>query len=180
MEKVTAFENEQDPTRMYEALDLVEAAERDISTTDKAARNQAVLRWIRLFAALDQYLDSTWNPEKKPVNGVPPPSPHTVVYPSGEVDPETIPDPAVRAEYLRALNAGKEYMKWYDIQYQLRGIDERAMHFVERFLAEQYTDSAADQQTFENLLVASPANEVRKQRLRLLFKKVATGTATRQ
>jgi hypothetical protein len=81
------------------------------------------------------------------------------------VDPSTIPDPAVLAEYERALKASKDYERRYDLQFQLRRIDERAMCFVERLLAEQYTNSEEDRQKYEALLAASPVNEMRKERL---------------
>ena len=104
-----------------------------------------------------------------PVKGTPPPVTHGIVYSSGEVDPSTIPDPAVRAEYERALKASKEYETWYDVQFQLRQIDERAMRFVERLLAERYTESLADRQEFDQLLAASSVSEARKDRLRALI-----------
>lgn len=169
-EKFAAFEKEQDPTLVHEALNLIEAAERDMPAGDAAARKQALSRRLRFFAALDRYIDPMWDPEDIPVKGVAPPLSHGPVYGSGEVDPATIPDPAVRAEYERALKASKDYEKRYDVQLQLRRIDERAMRFVERFLAERYTNSE-DRQEFEELLSASPVNDLRKEKLRALVPK---------
>jgi hypothetical protein len=42
------------------------------------------------------------------------------------------------------------------------------MRFVELFLAEKYTHSAADRQEFEALLAASSVNVWRKERLRAI------------
>lgn len=168
-EKFAAFEKEQDPTLVHEALDLIEAAERSVPAGETAARKQALARRLRFFAALDRTIDPTWDPENMPVRGVPPPLTHGIVYSSGEVDPATIPDPVVRAEYERALKASKDYEKWYDLQFQLRRIDERAMRFVERLLAERYTNLEEDRLEVENLLATSPVNEQRKQRLRGLI-----------
>lgn len=173
MEKFAAFEKEQDPTLVHEALDLIEAAERGLPAGDTAERKQALSRRLRFFAALDRNIDPMWDPEHIPVKGVAPPLSHGAVYGSGEVDPATIPDPAVRAEYERALKASKDYEKRYDVQFQLRRIDERAMRFVERLLAERYTNSEEDRQEFEELLAVSPVNELRKERLQALTPKHA-------
>ena len=92
-----------------------------------------------------------------------------MVYVTGEVDPSTIQDPAERAEYVRALKASKDYAKWYDLQYQLRRIDERAMRIVALLLPQMYSNSAADRREFEDLLAASPVSESRKDQLRALM-----------
>ena len=169
---VAAFEKEQDPTLLYQALEVIEAAEKDLSPEDRTARKQAVSRWMRFFAALDQYIDPAWDPDDKPVQGVPPPSSHSgAVYPSGEVDPASIADPAERAEYEEALKANKALRKWYDVQFQLRRIDERALGFFELFLNERYTDAPADQQELEDLLNASQVDEARQNQLLALIKK---------
>ena len=165
-EKFAAFEKNQDPAPVHEALNLIEAAERDVPVDDTAARKQAFSRRLRFFAALDRNIDPKWDPKNVPVKGATPPLTHGIVYPSGEVDPATIPDPAVRAEYERALKASKDYEKWYDVQFQLRRIEERAMRFVELLLAEKYTNSEGDRQELEELLAASPVNDLRKERLR--------------
>jgi len=171
--KFAAFEAEQDPTLVYEALDLIEATERSLPAGDTATRKQALSRRLRFFVALDRTIDPTWNPENIPVRGVSPPLTHGIVYSSGEVDAATIPNPAVRAEYERALKASKDYERWYNMQFQLRRIDERAMRFVERLLAERYTKSEEDRQEFEALLAVSSVDEQRKARLRELILKHA-------
>jgi hypothetical protein len=168
-EKFAAFEKEQDPTLVHESLDLIEAAERNMSAGDIIARKQALARRLRFFAALNRNIDPMWNPEDKPAQGASPPLLHGAVYGSGEVDPATIPDPAVRAEYERALQASKDNAKRYDVQFQLRRIDERAMRFVERFMAERYSESQTDRQELEELLSAAPINDSRKKQLRSFF-----------
>ena len=168
-EKFAAFEKEQDPTLVHEALDLIEAAERGVSAGDTAARKQALSRRLCFFAALDRNTDPMWDPKDVPVKGVPPPLSHGKVYGSGEVDPATIPDSEVRAQYVQALKANKDDYQRYFVQLQLRRIDERAMRFVERLLADSYTNSEGDRQEFEELLAASPVNDLRKERLRALM-----------
>lgn len=173
-QKFTAFEKEEDPTLLYEALELIEAAERDVQAWDATARRQAVALRLGFLTALDRHIDPQWDPEDKPVKGAPPPpTTHGVVYPSGEVDPATIPDPAVRARYEQALKESKEYARHYDVQLQLRRIEERAVRFLERLLAERYTDSPEDRQELEDLLAASAVGDAHKQRLRDLMPKRA-------
>ena len=174
-EKFAEFEKKQDPTAVFEALDSIEAAVRDVPPGDVAARRRAVSRWLSFFALLDRNIDPSWNPNDAPPKGVPPPSTHGAVQSSGEVDPSTIQDPAVRAQYERALKANKEAHKRYYAQLQLRRIDDRAMRMVERLLAERYTNAAGDRQDFEGLLAASPVKEPRKERLRTLMPKPESG-----
>ena len=174
VEKFAAFEKEQDPTLVYEASDLIEATEQDVPAGDAAARQRAVSRWLRFLAALDRNIDPKWNLEDAPARCVTPPVSHGMVYSTGEVDPLTITDAAARTEYEQSLKASKHREKWYDIQYQLRGISERAMRFVELLLAERYTNSERDRQEFEELLAESPVNELRKEQLRVLIPRQAT------
>ena len=172
IEKFAEFEKKRDPVFVYEILDSVEAAESTMPVGDVAARNLAVSRRLRFFAALDRNIDPRWNPKDVPPHGVPPPPGwHGMVYSSGEVDPAAIPDPEVRARYVQALKANKDAQQRYSIQLQLRRIDERAMRFFERFLNDRYPDTARDRQEFEELLAASPVNEMRKERLRALMAK---------
>jgi hypothetical protein len=173
MEKFAEFEGERDPSSIYEALDLIEATEAQLPIADAAARKLAVSRRLGFFAALDRNIDPMWDSTAEPVKGVPAPLPHGMVYGSGEVDPATIPDPEVRARYVQAVKANKDENQRYFVQGQLRLIDERALRFVERLLADRYTDSSADRTELEELLAASPVNEQRKERLRALMPKQA-------
>lgn len=169
-ERFTAFAQHGDTTSLYEALAIIEAAERQTTHGDPAGRRLAVARRLHFLAALGRHLDPRFDPADKPVVGAPPPPGYSgVVYPSGEVDPAAIADPAARAEYERALRASKAYARWYDLQDQLRRIDERATRFLELLLREQYSDTAADRDEFEALLAASPLDEARRQALRVLF-----------
>lgn len=165
--KFEAFENEADASRVHEALELIEAAERTAGSADE--RDLALRRRLQFFAALDRSIDPAWDPQKLPVKGAAPPEHHGAVHGSGEVDPATIADPAARAAYERALEASRAYANWYDIQFELRRIDERALRFVERLLAERYAGAPADRAAFEHLLADSSLTEARKQQLRALM-----------
>jgi hypothetical protein len=166
-EKFAAFEQEQDLALVYQALDAVEAAERDASPNDTEARRRAVSRWLRFMAMLERVIDPKWDAKNVPVCGAPPPPMDCAVDSSGEVDPATIPDRAMRAGYEQALKASKDYEKWYGGQFQLRRVDERAMRFVEWLLAERYTNSEQNRQELEELLATSPVADTRKERLRI-------------
>ncbi len=168
-DKFAAFAEQQDPARLYEALDILEAAERDLPRGD-TARGSAIESRLAFLAALDAHIDPHWEAARQPIVGVPPPPSHRgPVYPTGQVDPNDIADPAERAEYELALATGKAEARRYDIQAQLRDIDERATRFLALFLAERYSDTRADRQAFEELLSASPLSEERMAALRALF-----------
>jgi hypothetical protein len=167
-EKFAAFDGEQDPTRVYEALDLVTAATRDVPVTNVAERNRALRLWLSFLAAVDRRIDRNWAPEDIPADGVAPPPAHGVVYPSGEVDPSTIPDPSARAAYEQALAANRERRRHYSAQIQLRRIEERAMRSVQQLLTEGYTGSARDRRELEDVLATSPAPITVKNRVRAL------------
>lgn len=165
IEKLAAFAAEQDVTRLHEALGALEAAEHDLPPND-AARRSAVERRLRFLAALDDHIDPQWEGARLPAVGAPPPpSHHGPVYPTGQVDPMDIADPAERAEYEQALAASKAYARWYDTQSQLRRIDERATSFLELLLRERYTDTPANRAEFQALLAASPLDEARRESL---------------
>ena len=173
--KFKKFQTEQDATRVWEALDAIEAFERDIPVGGARARSLAVSRRLEFFAKMDQVIDPSWDPKQVPVQGVPPPANQGIVYPSGEVDPVAIPDPDVRARYVAALKANKADRKRYDCQLELRAIDNRAVRFFELFLTNRYSNSLEDRHEFGDLLNASPVNEVRKARLRALIRTLPQG-----
>src|SRR5687767_6098912 len=112
-EKLTAFDKEHEPALMYEAVELIETAGRNIATGDEAAFMNTISLWLRFLAGLDRSIDPAFDPGAVPVKGATPPPTHGVVHPSGEVDPLTISDPVARAEYEQALKASKDYEKWW-------------------------------------------------------------------
>src|SRR5450759_138617 len=136
VEKFAAFEKEQEPALVQEALEAIEVAEQGAPAGDPAARKRGLSYWLRFFAELDRHINLQWDPKDVPVTGVIPPPSHGVVYPSG-VDPLAIPDPAVRAKYEQALKASKDKADRYRVQLQLRRIGERAMAAAGRLLAER-------------------------------------------
>jgi len=165
-QKLDSFEKEKDPDMVYEAMEIIEAADRDIRTWDAAARRQAISRWLNFLASLERFIDPKWDEAAKPVRGTIPPAMEGIVYVSGEVDPESIPDPNARAQYVQALKASEDYARWYDVQYQLRQIEARAMLFIRQILAERFPATQSGRQELEELLATSGLDDVRKERLR--------------
>jgi hypothetical protein len=171
-EKFAEFHKTQDPKFVYQALDLIEAAEAKVPAGDTAARMLAILHRLQFFAELDRNIDPAWDAKDVPPKGVPPPPTASgVVYSSGEVDPASIPDPQERARYVEALKENKKRNQQYSVQSQLRSIDERSMRFMEPLLAETYTNSEKARKEFEGLLASSQLSEARKQRLLALLPK---------
>jgi hypothetical protein len=165
-EKLSAFDSDQDPTRIEEAFKLVEDANRDVTPGDRTARKKGLRRWLRFLAALDREIDPNLVHPETAVPGAPLPPVHGPVMASGEVDPATIPDPVARAAYVRALQESKEKHRHFFAQTQLRRIDDKAMLFVKVFLASNYTSSEADRQEMEGLFSQPPLSEPRRERLR--------------
>ena len=95
-ERFATFAQQGDTTSLYEALAIIEAAERQTTHSDPVGRRLAVARRLHFLAALGRHLDPRFDPADKPVVGAPPPPGYSgVVYPSGEVDPATEFDYAV-------------------------------------------------------------------------------------
>jgi hypothetical protein len=169
-EKFAAFQNEQEPALVREALEAIEAAEQGVPAGDTEARKRGLALWLFFFAALDRNIDPQWDPKEVPVTGVIPPPSHGIAYPSG-VSPSAISDPVARAEYEQALKASKDHAERYRVQLLLRRIDERATAAVERLLGEKYAGSREDWQEFEEILASAQMSDVRKQRLRSFMPK---------
>jgi hypothetical protein len=170
-EEFARFEKEQDATPAYRALEAVETAVRGLPAGDATAVQRAMSYWLHFFGALDRAIDPQWDVRGAPVCVVAPPTTHRMVYPSGDVDPLSIPDPVARAQYEQALKASEDYRKWYSAQFQLRRIEERAMRSVGLLLAARYAGSEEYKQELEGFLAGSPVGDLRKERIRALMPK---------
>jgi hypothetical protein len=168
-QKFSEFSKQQDPGLIHQALDLVEAAQRDAEPSHAASCRGALSASLTFLAELDRHIDPAWDQAKDPVRGVPPPVSGVRVYGTGEIDPADIPDPAIRARYIKDLKANKDYRAYYNVQFRLRRIDERAMSFLERFIQRCYTASPQDRSELDGLLAASFVTADRRNRLRHLI-----------
>jgi len=168
-QKFSEFSKQQDPGLIHQALDLVEAAQRDAEPSHAASCRGALLASLTFLAELDRHIDPAWDQATDPVRGVPPPVSGVRVYGTGEIDPADIPDPALRARYIKDLKANKDYRAYYNVQFRLRRIDERAMRFVGLMLAARYKGSDEDKRELERLLSGSLVDDLRKERIRALM-----------
>ncbi|MGF6778296.1 hypothetical protein [Paraburkholderia sp. GAS334] len=167
-QKFSEFSKQQDPGLIHQALDLVEAAQRDAEPSHAASCRDALSASLTFLVELDQHIDPAWDQAKDPVRGVPSPVSGVRVYGTGEIDPADIPDPALRARYIQDLRANKEYRAYYNTQFRLRRIDESAMLFLERFIQRCYTASPQQRAEVDRLLAASSVTAERRNRLRNL------------
>lgn len=166
--RFVAFEREQDPALVQASLDELAASQDALATSD-ADVAAAFVRWLRFFEGLDTALDPHWQAHTPPVQGVPLPTTHGVVYPSREVDPASIVDPTERARYVAALQASLDTVKRYGAQLQLRRIAAQAMALVQLFFGPIAAASAAARERFERQLAASRMSAQFKQQLRATF-----------
>ncbi|HEY7393090.1 MAG TPA: hypothetical protein VH640_31510 [Bryobacteraceae bacterium] len=132
------------------------------------ARQQALTMWFTILAAIDKELDPNFNPDDAPPESVRPRSSGAAVYPSG-IDPNSIPDPEVRAEYEAALEENERKVERYRLQIRLRRIDPRATSDVERSLIRHYTTSAVDQDELDGLIKSAKLSGARQKQLKVLF-----------
>lgn len=134
------------------------------------ARQETTKTWLSIVAAIDRQLDPHFDPNDVPAANIIPPKSGRVQLPSG-VDPQAIPDPAVRAEYEAALEKNKEKAEQYLVQTRLRRMDLRVSSDVNRFFGSCYTSSPIDQREIEDILQKAALSTSRKQRIRVLFDK---------
>ena len=163
--RFVAFEHEQDPALVQASLDELAASQNALATSDADVAG-AYARWLRFLEGLDSALDPHWQARKPPVQGVPLPTTHGVVYPSREVDPASIADPTERARYVAALRASLDAVKRYGAQLQLRRIAAQARALVQLFFGPIAAASPAARERFEQQLAASSMSAQFKQQLR--------------
>lgn len=165
-----AFERERDPELLYSALHEVEDVHRETEPEDRDACKRGLSLLLNFLAALDQEIDPKWNPKEKLVRRVPPPVPDAPDSVNSHVDPATITDPAIRARYERDLKTIREKLQRYNVQFELRGIEERTVDDLKLFAEACFTGSSADRREFEELLDTSSLSDVRRKKFRKLVR----------
>lgn len=165
------FEKTGDVNHLEAAIDSAEKLSLFRHGAERIAlRQQTVSLWFTILAAIDKYIDPAFNPDHAPPENVTPPSSGAVSYPSS-IDPKSIPDPAVRAQYEAALKENRTQAEKYRIQLKLTRLNPRASKDVERFLTSNYSSSAVDQLELEHLLKQAKLSPARQLQLEQLFKK---------
>jgi len=122
---------EQDPARellseAHEALEEIDLGH-EHATDRQVMRLETLHAWLHLLDVLDRSIDQNFDPNDRPRRFVPSPTfPGGIEPKGGVVDPASISDPKVRADYEKAIAANKARTTRYYLQYEVRtlaGID---------------------------------------------------------
>ena len=161
------FEREQDTDLLYTALNEVEDVHRDAPAEDREACKHGLWLLLNFMTALDKHIDPKWDPKKVPPRRASPPAgvdlPDTV---NSQVDPASISDPVIRAQYEQDLQTTRENRQRYNVQFELRGIEERAIDDLKLFAEACFTGSSAERREFQALVDASSLTDARKKSVR--------------
>jgi len=163
-----AFETEQDPQLLYVALNEIEDVQRYAVPEHRDACRRGLSLLLSFMAELEPHIDAKWERKKVPPLGVPLPVPDLPVYGTGEVDPAAIADPAIRARYEQELKTNRENWVRYNVQFQLRGVEERAVDDLKLFAERCFAGSSANRQEYEQLLNTSSLSDRLKKKFRKL------------
>ncbi len=130
----------------YMALENVDVAREPDSDERARMRSDTLASWLTLLHLLDSHLDPKFDPDDVPSMSVEPPETSDgTQYPPG-ADPALIDDPKARAEYEKAIAANSAKIKHYNLQTQLRRLNDRIPPRVERFIRASYTSAIDDRQ----------------------------------
>lgn len=109
----------------------------------QAVRNETLLGWLGLLAAIDEAWDPDFDPEDVPLLHVlPPPDAGGVRFPPG-VDPSALKGASARAEYEESLNANNAKAERYAVQTKLRRLEESLMPRVVAFTKSAFSAKEA-------------------------------------
>jgi len=139
------FDRTLDSAYVSDALDRVAAASSAASSAGQLDRAEVLDSWLGFLAELDRRVEPDWNPEQAPPFGVAPPPGHGPVLPSGEVDPDTIPDPAERASYVARLQAARAAVAHHTAQAALRQVGRQALPLFADFVGATGAQVALEQ-----------------------------------
>lgn len=161
------FDETKDPVWLEDAIRGLENADpRPEPGQDRlAARRERMLLWLAVLATLQRTKDPTFDPKDLPMMNIsPPPGSSGVRYPAG-VDPKSIPETDVRAQYEAALAKNGEKINTYRLQSRLLFLEERAQPGVENFIRRYYTKSDPDRVELKELVEKTQIPPAKKQRL---------------
>ena len=154
----------------YSALANVSlSAEKDFP--DRIQLRKTVLhRWLCLLAQLDRHLDPNFNPEDMPQLVVAPPITKGDVLHRPGVNPVKIKEPQARAQYEAAIAANQTKSVNYNLQTDLRRIDERINHRIKIFIMDSYAATIDDQREINLAIESDIQSPQRKAQLLKLSK----------
>jgi hypothetical protein len=116
--------------------------------------------WRRLLDSIDP----DWDPDEELLgpNAIAPPAETGL---PGGVDPQAIADPALRAEYERAIEANRQKLERYNEQYQLRKWLRRYPKQAEEYTVQAYSVAPHNQQELTKYLDHYRLDEETKARM---------------
>lgn len=165
-EAFAAFEREQDAQLLYVGLNEVEEVQRPALPEDRDTCKRGLSLLLTFMAKLEPLIDPNWDRNKVPPFGVPVPIPDVPVYGTGEIDPELIADPEMRARYVQDIKTNHENRIRYNIQFFLRGVEERAVDDFKGFAERCFTGSANNRRELDELLDSATVSDRLKRTLR--------------
>jgi hypothetical protein len=159
-----AFEDEREPERMQEALQLLEKTAQSVPPECNTPE-EVFAAWLLFFETIERYKDPEWDPDNVPTTGTPPPDTEDgIAYPS-HVDPDAIHDPVAKAQYKAMLESDKNDAEYYRMQLLLRRIEGHAVVSLKQWLHTIHERASEELHACEALLSASSLNDSFKQEL---------------
>jgi hypothetical protein len=149
---LAAFKENHNPDDLAEATDLLDTLQPETSASPaqrQRFRTEKLQLELGLLGQIDSSLDPTFNFNSPPSLNVSPP-PETGL-PSG-VDPASIADPRLRAEYEQEIKANQQKTQKYAFQMKLHQLDRRVTAQIETHLAITYSTNPDDFMELDKLI----------------------------
>jgi hypothetical protein len=147
---INEFEKNNDPQLLDEAdesLENVLIMEEKNPDIRKELRMSSLNLWVRLVGILDRLIDPAFNPDDVPSRIVSPPEDSDGTTGKPGCSPETIKDPVIRANYIKAIADNKEKTRNYVLQVDLRRLEEQitphAIEYIRKFITNTPADKSA-------------------------------------
>jgi hypothetical protein len=169
--ELAAFEKTKDAAHLDKAILATGRIEISKVTEDserQELRKDTADQWFQILAAIDGNLDPDFDENDPPPENVIPPRSGDVAYPSS-VNPKSITDPAVRAEYEKMREVNSLQTVRFSLQLRLHRMEPRVTENVDRFVLQYFTDSADDQEELEGLLRGAKLSDARQEHFKDLF-----------
>lgn len=162
---VKEFEDSADADLLEEAyltLENVLLLEEEDPIVRNQLRKEILHLWLHLIALLDRFLDPHFDPDDVPMRTVkPPPTSEGIKYRPG-TSPSKIKDPTVRDAYEEAIAANNAKIAHYNLQIDLRRLEESIIPLAEAFVHNFYTPAPVDQAELKSAIDATIKDSQRK------------------
>lgn len=160
---ITAFDSSREPERLREAYMALENVDPDLEQSQPAKaqiRAAALGIWLTLLDILDRGIDPAFDVDKTPQKTVAPPTaPGQPALRPGS-DPALVRDETPRKQYEAAIEANRNYSKYYRFQLLLGRLNEPVTTRAQAFILKHYATSTPDRAEYSGLvakLISNPA-----------------------